>query len=115
MSESDSMKQVAMIDILVDLGLQMCGKCPVELFNLTIASPGVVVALYVMAVDAIDRADITVELKAATRRDIRSKTTRLLKMVMDVVASDDPARALAAQHDTLKQALAMGPAEGDVH
>lgn len=110
-----TVRKMALIEMMLEHGQVICGGCVKDLFDLTVASPGIVVSLYVQAHEHIETSDLAEEVKTTMRKGIQYQVEQLLKMVLAVVSSTNPRRALLGQNATLIRAAAMGETDGEIH
>jgi hypothetical protein len=111
--QQSALRKMAMIELMLQHAEKMCNGCVKDMFDLTIASPGIVISLYMNAVERIDSSELCDEVKASTRRAIQYQVERLLVMVLNVVRSPDPRLTLLDQGVTLAQVLQMGQSVND--
>jgi hypothetical protein len=113
--QQSASRKMALIELMVAHGEAICDGCLKNLFDLTIASPGIVVSLYVHAHERIEMSDLAEEVKATMRKGIQYQVQQLLKMVLAVVSSTDPRQTLLTQNATIMRAEAMGETDGEIH
>jgi hypothetical protein len=82
----------------------LCGNRLANLCDLAVASPGLIVSLYLEAREAIEASGAPEDAKIVMRRSVQFQVTQLLDVVLTVVSAEDPRQALA-EHWTQPSSL----------
>jgi hypothetical protein len=112
-AEALAIKKMAMVDLMTQHAVKVCGGCMRDWLDLVVASPGIVISLYITAHECIAAADVPEEDKAETHRLIQMQVEKLLVLVLNAVRSADPKLAMLSQAVTLEEAIRMGPTMSD--
>lgn len=112
-AEALAIKKMAMVDLMTQHAVTLCGGCMQDWLDLVVASPGIVISLYITALDAIAAAKAPEDEKAEAHRVVQIQVEKLLVVVLNAVRSADPKLAMLSQAVTIAEAIEMGPTVSD--